>query len=179
MKKISIDILVGAIVYAAYMLVSCIVTMFAEILAVKVVNLFIVTDYHLLTVIRAVIYAIGVSAILSAIAYREGYRAARFSILETAISGAAASLIHLLFALLFNFEAFSAGGVKFITALLKFRSELNSNALTNSLGRADFIPFFFMISFVYIAFMIGFGKLGEYMRLAHRQDLTGSCEENE
>ena len=177
MKKLSVDILFGGIVYAVYMLISCIVIMFAEILAVKVVNLFIVTEYHLLTVIRAVIYTVGVCAILAVIAYREGYKAARFSIPVAAISGAAASVMHFLFALLFNFEAFSSGGVKFITALFKFGSKLNNNSLTESLTRVDFIPFFFLVSLLYVGIMIGFGKIGEFMRMASRQELTGSYDE--
>ncbi len=172
MKKINLDFLITALINAFFMLISCIVAMFAEILTVKIFNLFIVTEYHLLTVIRAVVYTVGVSAILAAISYREGYRAAKFSILGTAITAALGSVVHFLFAFLFNFEGFCAGGVRFVTALIKYGRNLNSNTLMDSLSRVDFIPFFFMVSALYIAVMIVFGKLGEYMRLADRQELT-------
>lgn len=179
MKKINLDFLISGLIYAFFMLISCIVTMFAEILTVKVFNLFIVTEYHLLTVIRAVVYTVGVSAILSVISYREGYRAAKFSMLSTLIAGAIGSVIHFLFAFLFNFEGFCAGGVRFVTALIKYGRGLNHNSLMDALGRVDFIPFFFMISALYIGLMIVFGKLGEFMRLADRQELTGQQSETD
>lgn len=177
MKKI--DILVSSLVYAVYMLISCVIVMCAEILAVKIVNLFVVTEYFSLTVIRALLYTVGVNALLAVISYREGYKTAYFSIPETLISGAIATLLHLVFALLFNFEAFSAGGVRSITALIRFGSDLNSNALTSSLTRLDFIPFFLLNSLVYIGIMIGFGKLGQYKRLADREELLGTDSEEQ
>ena len=177
MKKI--DILVSSLVYAVYMLISCVIVMCAEILAVKIVNLFVVTEYFSLTVIRALLYTVGVNALLAVISYREGYKTAYFSIPETLISGAIATLLHLVFALLFNFEAFSAGGVRSITALIRFGSDLNSNALTSSLTRLDFIPFFLLNSLVYIGTIIGFGKLGQYKRLADREELLGTDSEEQ
>ena len=177
MKKI--DILVSSLVYAVYMLISCVIVMCAEILAVKIVNLFVVTEYFSLTVIRALLYTVGVNALLAVISYREGYKTAYFSIPETLISGAIATLLHLVFALLFNFEAFSAGGVRSITALIRFGSDLNSNALTSSLTRLDFIPFFLLNSLVYIGIMIGFGKLGQYKRIADREELLGTDSEEQ
>ena len=177
MKKI--DILVSSLVYAVYMLISCVIVMCAEILAVKIVNLFVVTEFFSLTVIRTLLYTVGVNALLAVISYREGYKTAYFSIPETLISGAIATLLHLVFALLFNFEAFSAGGVRSITALIRFGSDLNSNALTSSLTRLDFIPFFLLNSLVYIGIMIGFGKLGQYKRLADREELLGTDSEEQ
>ncbi len=177
MKKV--DILVSSIVYAVYMLLSCLVIMCAEILAIKIINLFVVTDYLSLCIIRAAIYTIGVNALLAIISYREGYRSAHFSVIGTAVSGAVASILHFIFALLFNFEAFSSGGVRFITALIRFGSSLNSNTFMGTLTRVDFIPFFFINALVYIAVMIGFGKLGEYKRLADREDLTGNSSAKE
>ena len=176
MKKI--DILVSSLVYAVYMLLSCVIIMCAEILAIKIINLFVVTDYYSLCIIRAVIYTLGVNALLAIISYREGYRSAYFPILQTVISGTIASLLHFVFALLFNFEAFCAGGVRFITALVRFASKLNSNTFMGTLDRFDFIPFFFINAAVYIAIMIAFGKLGEYKRLADREDLTSNDSAN-
>lgn len=171
MKKV--DILISSLVYAVYMIISCLVIMFAEMLAIKIVNLFVVTQYFELCVIRTVIYTVGVCTLLAIISYREGYRAASFSIIETAISGAIASLIHFVFALLFSFEAFCAGGVRFITALVRFGSSLNSNTFMGTLSRVDFVPFFFINSFIYVALMIAFGKLGQHKRLADREELLG------
>lgn len=172
MKKA--DVLVNTLVYAFYMFISCVVIMLAEILTVKVANLFVVTEYYELTVLRAVVYTIGVNAVLGVIAYKEGYRAARYPVLETLVSGVLASILHALVALLFHFEAFCAGGVKFITALLHFGKGLTVNTLMDELGALDFLPVFLVNSLVYVGIMILCGKLGEYKRLSDREDLTES-----
>ena len=176
MKKA--DILVNTLVYAFYMFISCVVIMLAEILAVKVVNLFIVTEYYELTVLRAVVYTVGVNAVLGAIAYKEGYRAARYPIGETIVSGLLASLLHALVSLLFHFQAFCSGGVRFLTALLHYGKGLNSNTLMDELGILDFLLVFAVNSVVYIVIMIVLGKLGEYKRLADREDMTDNTAHN-
>ena len=172
MKKI--DYLVSALVYAFYMLIACIAIMLAEILAVKVVNLFVVTEYYELTVLRAIVYTVGVNAVLGAIAYKEGYRAARCNVLEIAVSGALASVLHLLFSLLFSFQAFAAGGVRFLTALLHYGKNLTENTLMDKLNAADFIPVFLVNSLVYIGVMVALGKIGEYKRLIDRGETLGN-----
>ena len=177
-KNKKIDILVSSLVYAVYMLLSCLIIMCAEILAIKIINLFVVTDYYSLCITRAVIYTLGVNALLAIISYREGYRTASFPILQTVISGIIASLLHFIFALLFSFEAFCAGGVKFITALVRFGSKLNSNTFMGELDRFDFIPFFFINAAIYIAIIIVFGKLGESQRLYDREELTSTSSDN-
>ena len=86
MKK-TLDVLINAPLYALYMFLSCLVVMFAEMLVVKLANWFIVTDYYSTSVIRAVVYSIGVNAILAAIAFREGFRNAKATPIATVISG--------------------------------------------------------------------------------------------
>ena len=172
------DILVNTLVYAFYMFIACVVIMLAEILTVKVVNLFIVTEYYELTVLRAVVYTVGVNAVLGAIAYKEGYRMARYPIVETIISGLLASLLHALVSLIFHFQAFCAGGVRFITALLHYGKDLTVNTLMDELGALDFLPVFAVNSLIYIAIMIALGKLGEYKRLADREEITEDSQKN-
>ena len=176
MKKA--DILVNTLVYGFYMFISCVVIMLAEILTVKIANLFVVTEYHELTVLRAAVYTVGVNAVLGAIAYKEGYRAARYPVAETLVSGLLASLLHALVSLLFHFQAFCAGGVRFITALLHYGKDLTVNTLMDELGVLDFLPVFAINSLVYIGIMIAFGKLGEYKRLADREETTEMTEKD-
>lgn len=168
------DVLFGTALRAVYMLGSCIVIMFAEMLAIKIINLFVGLSPLSLCIVRALIYTVGVNAILAVVSYREGYRSASFSVAETLISGALASILHFLVSLLFSFEAFCSGGVKFITALVKFGASLNSESFSGSLSRFDCIPFFFANALVYIAVMIIFGNLGARNRLADREELTGN-----
>ncbi len=172
MKKT--DALIGGPVYAVYMFFSCLVVMCAEILAIKIVNLFILPSPLTLCVIRAFIYTVGVNVILAIVSYREGYKAGHYSIVGTLISGIIATLLHFVFCLLFSFEAFCAGGVKFMAALIKFGSSLNSESFVGKLDRFDLIPYFLINSAVYIGIMILFGKLGERRRLFDRSTLQGS-----
>ncbi len=172
MKKRPIDVLINSLLYALYMLLSCLVIMFAEMLAVKVISLFIVVDNFLLCIIRAVIYTLGVNALLAAIAFYEGFRAATPHMAATAISGAVATLIHSLFALLFSFEAFCAGGVRSIAILVKFGKSINSPLFDGTLDRFDIIPFFFINSAIYIAVMVAANALGAHHRKREREKMN-------
>ncbi len=167
------EVMISSLVYLIYMVVSCIAIMIAEILILKVVNLFIVPSSLTVCVLRALIYTIGVNALFAIVSYREGYRAAYFPVVSTLIASVCATIIHFIYALLFGFEAFAAGGVKFISALIKFGSSLNSPTFFGKLERIDMIPFFFINSLIYIAVIIIFGKIGEKMRLRDRKGLAG------
>ena len=168
------DVLFGTALRSVYMLGSCIVIMFAEMLAIKIIDLFVGLSPLSLCIVRALIYTVGVNSLLAIVSYREGYRSAEYSVVETLISGALASVLHFLVSLLFSFEAFCSGGVKFITALVKFGSGLNSESFSGSLSRFDCVPFFFANALVYIAVMIIFGRLGARNRLRDREELTGN-----
>ncbi len=169
MKKA--DIFINSLIYAVYMLLSCVVVMFAEMLAVKVINLFVEIDYLSLCVIRAVIYTLGVNAILAIAAFREGYKSSTASPIPTLISGLLGALLHLIFSLLFNFAAFVSGGVRSITAIVKFGSALNSPAFSGEIVRLDFVPFFVINALIYVGVMILFNKLGASRRLSDRDEL--------
>ena len=172
MKKT--DIWVNALIYSIYMLLSCIIIMFAEILISGVLGTMWVLKPLTLCRIRAVIYTVGVTALLGIMGFREGYRAASFSVGTTIISGALASVAHLIFALFFSFEAFSAGGAKFITQIVKFGNKLNMKSFKNELDLFDPVPFFLALAALYIVAMIVCGKLGAHARRRSRKALTGS-----
>jgi hypothetical protein len=154
------------------MLISCLVVMFAEMLAVKVVNLFVVTNYFELCIIRAVIYTLGVNALLAVIAFYEGYRDAKAHPVSVAASGVIATLIHSLFALLFNFEAFCAGGVRSIAALVKFGKAIDSELFIGTLTKRDLVIFFFINSAIYISVMIVANIFGARYRQKERQRMN-------
>ncbi|MBR3879932.1 MAG: hypothetical protein IKJ24_07440 [Clostridia bacterium] len=172
MKKT--DVLVNSLIYSFSMLISCVVVMLAEALLTRVLGSMFVLDPLTLCIIRAVVYSIGVPALLAIMAYKEGYRTGYCSVAGTAVSGLIASLAHFLFSLLFSFEAFASGGVKFVAALVKFGDKLNLKSFSGKLSLFDSIPFFFLFALVYIAAMIICGKLGERARIRSRKELTGS-----
>lgn len=119
---------------------------------------------------------VGVNAILAVTTYHQGYKTAYCSFVGTLISGAFASVIHFLFCLLFSFEAFCAGGVKFISALLKFGASLSSDSFDGTLERADCIAVFFINAAICCAVMAISKKCGAAKRMSDRVKMTGSAE---
>ena len=174
MRKL--DILIRSAFHALYLLISCVTCMVAEMLIIRVLTLCFEIDYFTLCIIRAAIYLVGVNAILAIVSFREGYREASCRILDTVLSGVFGTVIHFFFALLFSFEAFCAGGVKFLTALVKFGPSLSDSTFMGELYRTDFIPVFFVNGLICCAVATIFNVLGAKKRLADRAILTGSQE---
>jgi hypothetical protein len=174
----ALDVLFDAGFYAFYMFGACLVWMVAEAGIVKLLTLCFEISYFNLCVIRALIYTLGVSAMLSLVAFREGYKAARASVFGTLISGILATLVHFIFCLLFSFNPFCAVGLKFITALVKFGTSLSDSAFIGTLNRIDFIPVFFVCGALYSLLMSVFKRLGAYKRLADRAELTADAEKS-
>ncbi len=175
MKKV--DILINSAIYAFYMLLSCIAIMVLEMLIVELFICKILGTYFpfstlTLATIRAIIYTVGVNVLLGIMLYKDGYRSAVSSMPATLVSGLIASVLHFFFSLLFGFEAFCAGGVKFISAIYLFGSSLSSAEFSGTLERIDCIPFFFINSVIYIAVMILAQWLGAKNRLSDRAELT-------
>ena len=176
MKTRISDVLLNSLLYAVYMVFSCIVVMFAEILALKIVNLFVVVDNLSLCIIRVVVYSIGVCAILAIVSFREGYKSAPPSALPTAVSALIALILHFIPSLLFNFAAFCSGGVRFIAILAKFGDKINNEHLIGTLTRADCIPYFFLNGLVYVIIMVSVRAIGASIRLRDRELL---CEKKQ
>ncbi len=176
MKKL--DILIQGALYALYMFLACLVSMTAEALTMKVLSQLILMSDLTVYLIRAVFYTIAVNTILAVAAYSEGYKSANWHPISTGISGVLAVLVHFIFSLLFNFSAFCAGGVKFISALIKFGSGLTMETLETSFTRFDCIAVFFINGLIYCIVMILFQKLGASKRLVDREELSGSRTPN-
>ena len=65
MKRISISgVAVGTLLYALYMFGSCVIIMLVEALLSRIINSFVPLSYPSLTVIRIVIYSLGVPAVI-------------------------------------------------------------------------------------------------------------------
>ena len=175
MKKYKIfDVAADSLIYLLSMLAACLVCMCAEILLVKIIDVCVVLSYSSLCIIRTVIYTLGVNAVLAAIAYHDGYKNAKCSLVGTFISCALASAMHFTVCLLFRFEAFCAGGVRFITGLVKFGSSLSESSMIAKLHAADFVAVFFINALIYCTVMTASKKIGEKRRLIDRASLTGS-----
>ena len=165
------DILLNSLLYGLYMFISCLVIMFAEILVIRIIDIIIELSPLTLCIIRALIYLLGVNAILAIVAYREGYKYLP-PVHYTAISAVIAALLHFIFALLFNFSAFCAGGVRFITMMYQFGPQLNIVDFEGQITSADCIPFFFVIGLIYVVVMSVASFIGKKIREKSRKDLN-------
>ncbi len=175
--KIS-DILINSLFYALYFVCSCIVVMFAEIITVKVLNLFVVVDNLSLCIIRIAVYFIGVNATLAAVSYREGYKTPSRSVSVHAISATVAVVWHLLPSMLFNFAAICSGEVRFIAILAKFGSKIKSPSFSGTISAIDCIPYFFIVGAIHVAVMAAAGYIGARARLRDRVELTRDSDDN-
>ena len=166
-------IFLDALLYALFMLISSLVTLFAEMLITKVINnLFVMTPFGL-CVIRAVIYSVGVIAILGIMGFMEGYKTVECSVPASVVSGALAVIVHFFFSLLFSFDAFCSGAVKFISALIKYGSDLGYNDFKSGVDPIDCIVVFFIYGLIYVAVMTITKYFGVKKRLSDRSELLG------
>ena len=177
MRKL--DLLIDAAFYAFYMFIACLVTMFAEALLVRLIDITVEVSFVTVSVIRIVVYALGVCAILAVAAYKEGFREAYASPVGTVISGFFGGVVYFLFCMLFSFEPFCAGGVKSATALVKFGSRATAKLVSEKMNVLDCIPVFFVFLAVYIVLMAIFKYVGAKNRIAQREALSAEQESDE
>ncbi len=163
--------------YFLYMLVSCIAVMVVEALFVYILSRFVIIPYPVLTVIRIVLYSLGVPAIMATIGYFEGYREGYCSVAETVVSGTLAMLVHLLFAMLFKFQAFVAGSVRFTAGLLHNGWNITEDSLVNQTPYGLFLGMFLLYGCVYIATLGVARYFGAQRRIIDRAELRAG-EEN-
>ena len=137
-------VLLNAAIYFVYFFLSCVLVMLIEALFLKLLDRFVLLSYLAQTVIRLVIYSLGVPALVGLAAYAEGYR-------ETVVSGLLAVLIpHLLLALLFHFRQFCAGAVPFLAGLLRDGADVTADSIVfNDIGTVG----------LFLAVFLGYGLL--------------------
>lgn len=163
--------LLNSLFYFFYFFGSCIIVMLAEALLIFIVEKFVALPYPILTFIRIVIYTAGVPAILAALGYFEGYREGVASTGSTVVSGIAASVLHLLFAMLFKFQGFAAGGVRFAAGLLYNGWDVTYDSLINETPYALFLMIFVLYAALYTA-VLGVSKhIGAKKRQTDRSEL--------
>ena len=177
MKK---NIGINGFFYFLYVFGSCFLTMLVESLFVNVVEKFVVLPYSVLTVIRIVIYTAGVVAILSVAGWKEGYRERSCSVGGTVISGVLATLLHLIFSMLFHFQGFVSGGVRFTAGLVFNGWGVTYDALINDTPYWGFLATFAVYAILYVTALTVFKYLGAQKRIIDCAELRmGEDSRNE
>ena len=168
MKK---NIAINGFFYFLYVFGSCILAMIAEALLVKIVDKFVILPYPVLTVIRMIVYTAGVTAILAVAGWKEGYREAYCHVGGTALAGALASVIHLLFSMLFHFQGFVSGSVRFTAGLIFNGWDVTYDSLVNDTPYWGFLAVFTAYAVLYVATLTVTKYLGAQHRIIDRAEL--------
>ena len=168
MKK---NIGINGFFYFLYVFGSCFIVMLIESLFVNVVEKFVALPYPVLTVIRIVIYTVGVVAVLAVAGWKEGYREGYCSAGGTVASGAIATVIHLIFAMLFHYQGFVSGGVRFTAGLVFNGWEVSYDSLVNDTPYWGFLVTYFAYAAVYVAALTLTKYLGAQKRIMDRAEL--------
>ncbi len=161
-------------IYFLYIFGSCILVMLAEALLVSVIEKFVALPYSVLTIIRIVIYTLGVTAILAVLGYFEGYREGACPLGETIGGGILATVLHLLFAMLFKFQGFVSGGVRFTAGLLHNGMDITYESLINKTPYGLFLLVFVGYAAVYLVTLTVAKYFGAQKRVMDRADLRKS-----
>ncbi len=162
---------VNSLLYTLYMIGSCLLVMLVESLFIFIINKFAVIPFLALTVIRLVIYSLGVPTLLAVIGYFEGYREGDPAIGETIGGGALAVLIHFLFAFLFHFQAFVSGGVRFAAGLIKYGTSVKPELLNPDTSVLVDILMFLVYGAVYVGVLTIARYFGAQNRVIDRSEM--------
>ena len=168
MKK---NIGINTLFYFLYIFASCVIVMLIEALFTNVLEKFVALPYPVLTVIRIVIYTVGVPVILAVVGRSEGYREGGCSVWATAASGVLAMLPHILFAMLFKFQAFVSGAVRFTAGLIYNGWAVTYDSLINETPYHLFLIVFAAYGVLYAVVWTISKYLGAQKRIMDRAEL--------
>ena len=179
MKKFQ-NMAVNSLLYLVYMFVGCVAVMAVEALLVYIISRFVIIPYPVLTVIRLVVYTAGVPAVMVGIGYAEGYRESVPAVGETVVGGILAMALHLLLALLFGFQAFVAGGVRFAAGLIRHGWDITDEALVTDTPMGLYLLMFAIYGALYVTALTVSRYFGAQHRIISRAELRrGETPENE
>lgn len=162
---------ISALFDLCYLIGACLITMLAEALVSNIINHIVVLSYAALTVIRIVVYSIGVTAFMGVIGYYEGYREAKCPVGESLCGVLLAAIPHLLLAMLFRFQGFISGPVRFTAGLLHNGSRITYDSLVNETPYGLFVLVFVAFAVLYALTFTVAKYLGAQRRVVDRAEL--------
>lgn len=174
MKKT--EYFLDALFLLIYQIISCMVVYFAAWMLLKIVDRFVYVPMFAIYVIYTVILAVGVGILMACYAYYGSYRAAEVDTVGAAVSGALASVVHLLIAAVFGYLPLLSGAPLYLSSLLINGTKLTSaEQLANVPGYLPPVLFLILMVF-YHAIMLVIRRLAVNKRLIDRYELTGKAE---
>lgn len=163
----------NSLIYFLYFFGTCFGTMLIESLLLKIIDNFVLLSYPTQTIMRIVIYTLAVPALIALLGYFEGYRSAESGTVETAVSCGLAMVIYVLFAMLFNFQAFITGAVRFTAGLIHNGMDITYENMIAETPYGLFLLVFLLYGILYSVLLCVFKHMGAKNRVADRRALTG------
>lgn len=157
--------------YFVYLIASCVLIMLVEAMFNFFLDKLVLLSYPVLTVIRIVIYSVGVPAIIGVLGYFEGYREAACPIGETVGAIIPASVVHLLFAMLFKFQGFISGAVRFTAGMIHNGWDITRETMVEKTPYSLFLLTFLGYAVLYGAVMTMCKYFGSKKRICDRAEL--------
>lgn len=169
--KIKNAILSGLVTFL-YVIVSILVSMVVEMMILSILGKILIVPYPVQTIIRILIYTVGGSALLGFLSYHEGYREAFCAPAEIVVGTVLAAIPHVLLSLLFHFQGFIAGGVRFTAGLIYYGKDVTHDLIAK-VPVWLFLVIFLLYTVLYAAVMAICKYLGARRRVIDRAELTG------
>ena len=167
---------INSLLYLLYMFGGCVAVMVVEALLVYIISRFVIIPYLVLTILRLVIYTVGVPTVIVGIGYVEGYRESVPAVGETIVGGILAIVMHLLLAILFGFQAFVSGGVRFAAGLIQHGADITDELLNTNTSTGLFLLMFVIYGAIYVTALTVSRYFGVQNRIISRAELR--CGEN-
>lgn len=160
-------ILIDAAIAFIYIFASCLLVLLIESMLLKFLDKFVLLSYLAQTVIRFVLYSVGIPALIGIAGYLEGYREAVSHPAATSLScGLAVLLPQLLLSLLFHFRQFCAGAVPFAIGLLRDGAHVTSDSILFT--SVEQLPLFLCVFLGYGVVYAGVLTLGREIGVCRR-----------
>ena len=159
--------------YICYLLGACILTMLVEAMLVFFIDHVVLLSYPVLTIIRIVIYSLGIPAVLGLLGYYEGYREAECAKGELVGAYVLATLFHLLLSMLFKFQGFISGAVRFTAGLIHNQWSITQESLVEKTPYSLFLMVFLGYSILYLTVLLLSKYFGAQKRVCDRAELRG------
>ncbi len=163
--------LLSMLVYLCYLVGACVLVMLVEAMFIFLIDHVVLLSYPVLTVIRMIIYSLGVPAIIGFLGYYEGYREARCPIGETVVAYIPAAVIHLLLSMLFKFQGFISGSVRFTAGFIHNGSEITQVNLVEKTPYSLFLLTFLGYTVLYALVLLICKFFGSKKRIIARAEM--------
>ncbi len=164
---------VNSVVYFASFVAACLLNLLISWLLVKIVILLVAPGFFALAVVRVVSGVLSSAVVIGAMSYYDAYRKVAFPVGFFCAAFVSASVLHFLWATLFRYYPFAAGGVRYLAGILAQGSGFTSFSGVDDIRLVFYMLAFWLEKLPVLAVGIVCGFLGRRKRLTNRRSIEG------